>query len=54
MRHSHSIDPRFPLPAVPFSRNRYYDVLHEAQVKRNLRPFIEFIIELFKESQLSF
>ena len=44
-----------PMVNIPNEqRNRYYDVLEEAQVKGDLRPFIEFIIELFEESQLIF
>jgi len=44
-----------PMVNIPASqRNRYYDVLNEAQVKGNLRPFIEFVIGLLEESKLLF
>ncbi len=44
-----------PMVNIPNAqRNRYYDVLHEAQVKGNLRPFVEFLIELYRGSKLSF
>ncbi len=42
-----------PMVNIPNTRkNRYYDVLHEAQVKGNLRPFIEFLLELYQGSKL--
>jgi Fic family protein len=44
-----------PMVNIPNARrNRYYDVLHEAQVNGTLRPFIEFVMELFDESTLLF
>jgi Fic family protein len=44
-----------PMVNIPnLQRNRYYDVLHEAQVRGNLRPFIEFVLELYKGNQLMF
>jgi Fic family protein len=45
----------YPMINVPnIQRNRYYEVLNEAQVNGNLRPFIEFTIELLKESKILF
>jgi Fic family protein len=45
----------YPMVNIPNSRKgRYYAVLHEAQVRGDLRPFVEFVIELYRESQLSF
>jgi Fic family protein len=44
-----------PMVNIPNTqRNRYYDVLHEAQVDGNLRPFIEFLVELYQGSKLLF
>ncbi|MCK4717707.1 MAG: Fic family protein [Thermoplasmata archaeon] len=43
----------YPMVNIPnLQRNRYYAVLEEAQVNGNLRPFIEFIIELYQESKV--
>jgi Fic family protein len=45
----------YPMVNIPnLQRNRYYDVLNEAQVNGNLRPFIEFIVELMRESKVLF
>ena len=45
----------YPMVNIPNSqRGRYYAVLHEAQVRGDLRPFIEFVMELYRESHLSF
>lgn len=45
----------YPMVNIPnVQRNRYYDVLHEAQMNGELRPFIEFIIELLQGSRISF
>lgn len=39
-----------PMVNIPDERKaRYYEALHEAQVKGNLRPMIEFIIELLRK-----
>jgi hypothetical protein len=35
-------------------KNRYYSALNEAQVEGNLRPFLEFIIELLGENKVPF
>jgi Fic family protein len=44
-----------PMLNIPNERRLgYYDVLEEAQVNGNLRPFIEFVIELYEESKLVF
>ncbi len=44
-----------PMVNIPNAqRNRYYDVLHEAQMKGNLRPFIGFLLELYESSRLLF
>ncbi len=46
---------RHPMVNIPnLQRNRYYDVLNEAQVNGNHRPFIEFIVELIGESTILF
>ncbi len=45
----------YPMVNIPnIQRNMYYEVLNEAQVNGNLRPFIEFVIELLKESRILF
>ncbi len=45
----------FPMVNIPnLQKNRYYAVLNEAQVSGNLRPFIEFIMELMGESKVPF
>jgi Fic family protein len=44
--------PMINIPNV--QRNRYYEVLGEAQVNGNLRPFIEYVLELYQESTPSF
>ncbi len=44
-----------PMVNIPNAKkNRYYDVLREAQVEGNLRPFIEFLLELYQGSRLLF
>ena len=45
----------FPMVNIPnLQRNRYYEVLSEAQLNGNLRPFIEFVIKLLEESTVLF
>ena len=45
----------YPMVNIPNTlRNRYYTVLSRAQVEGDLRPFIEFVIGLWKESELFF
>jgi Fic family protein len=45
----------YPMVNIPnVSKNRYYDVLSRAQVDGELRPFIEFVIALWKDSELLF
>ncbi len=46
---------KYPMINIPNSKkNRYYIALQEAQVKSNLRPFLEFLIELLKEEKVIF
>ncbi len=43
----------YPMVNIPYiQRNRYYEVLNEAQVNGNLRPFIEFFVDILKESRI--
>ena len=43
----------YPMVNIPNAqKNRYYDALSQAQVNGNLRPFIEFVVELLKKSRL--
>ena len=43
----------YPMVNIPNSRKlRYYQVLHEAQVNGNLRPFLEFMSELMEENEV--
>ena len=45
----------YPMVNIPnVERYRYYEALREAQVEGNLRPFIDFLIELLKESKIFF
>ena len=45
----------YPMVNIPNTlRNRYYTVLSHAQVGGDLRPFIEFVIDLWKGSELLF
>jgi Fic family protein len=45
----------YPMVNIPnVERYRYYEVLREAQVEGNLRPFVEFLIELLKENKIMF
>jgi Fic family protein len=45
----------YPMVNIPnIQKNRYYSVLNEAQVEGNLRPMVEFIIELLKENKVPF
>ena len=45
----------YPMVNIPNERrNTYYFVLREAQIKGNLRPFIEFVIKLYKNSKVMF
>lgn len=45
----------FPMVNIPNARkHRYYDVLEKAQVDGDLRPFIEFVLELFEENEVWF
>jgi Fic family protein len=45
----------YPMVNIPnIQRNRYYAVLNEAQVTGNLRPFLEFIIELLRKNKVPF
>lgn len=46
---------KFPMINIPNSKkNIYYKVLEEAQVKGNLRPFLEFLIDILKEEKIRF
>ncbi len=46
---------KFPMINIPNrERNIYYKCLEEAQIKENLRPFIEFLIRLIKEEKIRF
>ena len=45
----------YPMVNIPnIQKNRYYTVLNEAQVQGDLRPFLEFIIELLSENKVPF
>ena len=45
----------YPMVNIPNSEKfRYYDALRTAQVDGNLRPFLEFMIELMDKSELNF
>jgi Fic family protein len=45
----------YPMVNIPnIQKNRYYSVLNEAQVEGNLRPILEFIIELLIENKVPF
>ncbi len=45
----------FPMVNVPDKRKgEYYNALHMAQVNGKLRPMVEFIIDLYRNSQLRF
>jgi len=45
----------YPMVNIPNSEKlRYYEVLQDAQVNGNLRPFLEFMIELMKEGKVMF
>ena len=45
----------YPMVNIPNTvRDRYYTVLGRAQVEGDLRPFIEFVLGLWKESELLF
>jgi Fic family protein len=49
--HKHS----YPMVNIPnLRKNKYYAVLNEAQVSGNLRPFLEFILELMKQGKVPF
>ncbi len=45
----------YPMVNIPASRKiTYYKALHEAQVNGNLRPFLDLLLALLKESKLTF
>lgn len=45
----------YPMVNIPnIQKNRYYSVLNEAQVEGNLRPILEFLIELLQENKVPF
>ncbi|MCK5309882.1 MAG: Fic family protein [Thermoplasmata archaeon] len=45
----------YPMVNIPNKeKNRYYKALQEAQMEGNLRPFIDMMLELMKESDLMF
>ncbi len=45
----------FPMVNIPNKeKHEYYRVLQDAQMEGNLRPFIDFLIKLMKESDLMF
>jgi Fic family protein len=45
----------YPMVNIPnIQKNRYYSVLNEGQVEGNLRPILEFIIELLEENKVPF
>lgn len=45
----------YPMVNIPNKeKNRYYKALQEAQMKGNLRPFIDMVLELMKKSDLLF
>jgi len=46
---------RYPMINIPKKRRfRYYQVLQEAQYKRNLRPFVAFLISILKKDKLRY
>ncbi|NIP33882.1 MAG: Fic family protein, partial [Thermoplasmata archaeon] len=45
----------FPMVNIPDARKgAYYNALHEAQVNGKLRPMVEFVIDLYRSTQLRF
>lgn len=45
----------FPMINIPKKRKfKYYGVLHDAQYKNNLRPFVKFLISILKKDKLRF
>jgi Fic family protein len=43
----------YPMVNIPNAdRDVYYEVLHEAQVNGNLKPFIRFLVNLMKENKI--
>ncbi|MFH1506659.1 MAG: Fic family protein [archaeon] len=46
---------KYPMINIPNSKKlRYYNTLEAAQLKANLRPFLEFLIKLLKEEKIRF
>ena len=44
---------KYPLINIPNAiKNRYYTTLHAAQVKGNLRPFVELLLDILKENKV--
>jgi Fic family protein len=43
----------YPMVNIPFAiRDTYYEVLHEAQVNSDLKPFLKFLTDLMKENKI--
>jgi Fic family protein len=46
---------KYPMINIPNSKKHtYYKVLQDAQIKSNLRPFVEFMLELIREEKIRF
>ena len=46
---------KFPMINIPNrEKNVYYKCLEEAQIRENLKPFIEFLVNLLKEGKIRF